>query len=537
MVNTRFPGFGTPRSERWSMSRLNRPSPLWGSNGITFGPDERLYVAQFLAGQISAVDATTGEVEVVVPADGPVQAPDDLAFGSDGSMYIADITPQRVWRRSPDGEFTLLSEEIRVPNGITCVGDRLFVNEMRPGGRVVELLPETGEVVVLADGLAMGNAMQQGPDGSLYYPHMMTGQVWRVSPDGGPAQEVADDVHEPVAVRFDHDGALVVLSRGLTGIVTRIDPDTGRRSTIETGVAGMDNAAFDRENRMLVSNYGSGGVTQVDALGTRTVVGRGLHGPFGVAADEAGRVYAGDHFRLADGDLVTGDLVQPVAGGACHGVAAGCGLVHITSMHGDVRTFDPATREVRMRVEDLAEPTGIAITEGGLLVAETGAGRVVHIDDSDAVTPIAELPHPVDVAVDDEGSHYASDDSLGAVVRIEGGSVVTVVDGLDQPQGITVHEGALYVVEVGTQRLLAVSPTTGETRTEAESLPVGLPPGIQRDDPPPTLFPPARPRPFAGLTTTPDGALLLAANGEGTVLRLTPATLTRPLREAGSAQR
>ncbi|GAB3690677.1 hypothetical protein [Saccharopolyspora tripterygii] len=522
MVSTRFSEFGTARSEFWQMRRLNRPSPLWGSNGITFGPDGRLYVAQFLAGQISAVDVRTGAVEIVVPADGPVQAPDDLAFAADGAMYIADITPQRVWRRSPDGEFTLLSQEIRVPNGITCVGDRLFVNEMRPNGRLVELLPGTGEVRVLADGLAMGNAMQQGPDGSLYYPHMMTGQVWRVSPEGGPPQEVADDVHEPVAVRFDHDGALVVLSRGVEGVVTRIDPDTGRRSIIETGVAGMDNAAFDRENRMLVSSYGSGGVTEVEALGTRTVVGRGLNGPFGVTADEAGRVYAGDHFRLADGDLVTGELIQPVAGGACHGVAAGGGLVHITSMHGDVRTFDPATREVRLRAKGLAEPTGIAVTDSGLLVAETGAGRVIHIDDSDAVAVIAELPHPIDVALDGEGRYYASDDTLGAVVRIDE-HPVSIVDGLEQPQGITIRENSLHVVDAGTKRLLSVDLDTGEARTEAESLPVGLPPGLSRQDPAPTLFPPARPRPFAGLTTGPDGSLLLAANGEGTVLRLVPA--------------
>ncbi|WP_406690848.1 PQQ-binding-like beta-propeller repeat protein [Saccharopolyspora sp. ID03-671] len=517
---TRSAGFGAPSSERWRMRRLNEPSPLWGSNGLTFGPDGRLYVAQFLAGQISAVDVTTGAVEVVVPPDGPVQGPDDLAFGSDGSMYIADITPQRVWRRSPDGEFTLLSEEILVPNGITCVGDRLFVNEMRPGGRVVELLPDSGETIVLAEGLAMGNAMQQGPDGSLYYPHMMTGQVWRVSPDGGAPQEVADDVHEPVAVRFDHDGALIVLSRGVEGIVTRIDPDTGRRGIIETGVAGMDNAAFDRENRMLVSSFGSGGVTQVDALGTRTVVGRGLHGPFGVTADEAGRVYAGDHFRLADGDLVTGDLIQPVTGGAHHGVAAAGGLVHVTSMHGDVRTFDPATREVRLRAKGLSEPTGIAATDDGLLVAESGAGRVIHLDADDALTVIAELPHPVDIAVDADGHRYASDDALGAVIRLDDSE--SIVDGLDQPQGIALLEDTLYVVEVGTRTLLAITLTTGAIRTEATSLPVGLPPGVHREDPDPTLFPPARPRPFAGLATTPDGNLLLAANGEGTVQLLTP---------------
>ncbi|MDQ1017691.1 hypothetical protein QFZ43_004240 [Streptomyces afghaniensis] len=58
------------RSTRWAARRLNSPNPLWGSNGVAFGPDGRLYVAQFLAGQISAVETGTGDVEVVVPPDG-----------------------------------------------------------------------------------------------------------------------------------------------------------------------------------------------------------------------------------------------------------------------------------------------------------------------------------------------------------------------------------------------------------------------------------------------------------------------------------
>lgn len=41
------------------MRRLTVPAPLRGSNGIAFGPDSRLYVAEFLAGRISAVDIAT----------------------------------------------------------------------------------------------------------------------------------------------------------------------------------------------------------------------------------------------------------------------------------------------------------------------------------------------------------------------------------------------------------------------------------------------------------------------------------------------
>lgn len=179
---SRFDDTGShrPTSARWRASRLGPPNPLWGSNGVAFGPDGRLYVAEFLAGRISALDIATGDLDVIVPMDGPVQSPDDLAFGADGSMYIADLVPGRVWRRTPDGTYTLVSDDVINPNGITCVGDRLFVNEMKPDGRLLELFPDGGDPVVLTEGLALGNAMQRGPDGHLYYPHMITNQVWRI---------------------------------------------------------------------------------------------------------------------------------------------------------------------------------------------------------------------------------------------------------------------------------------------------------------------------------------------------------------------
>ncbi|SEG95767.1 hypothetical protein SAMN05444920_109151 [Nonomuraea solani] len=87
---------------------LVRARPLWGSNGMAFGPDGRLYVAQFLAGRISAVDLATGDVEIeagslpVASATGPEPAlfiPPGLpglprpfagiAATADGSLVIA----------------------------------------------------------------------------------------------------------------------------------------------------------------------------------------------------------------------------------------------------------------------------------------------------------------------------------------------------------------------------------------------------------------------------------------------------------------
>ncbi|MFF7656402.1 hypothetical protein ACFZCY_42395 [Streptomyces sp. NPDC007983] len=543
--HNRFGGTGDDTAvpgSRPRARRLNHPSPLWGSNGVAFGPDGRLYVAQYLAGQISAVDPATGDVEVVVPMDGPVQSPDDLAFGADGSMYIADLIPGRVWRRSPEGAYTVVSDEVKVVNGITCVGDRLFVNEMRPGGRLLELFPDGGEAVVLTEGLALGNAMQLGPDGLLYYPHMMTNQVWRIPPDGGVPEVVAEDVHQPVAVRFDQGGVLHVLSRGVEGIVTRIDLyGSGSRTLVTSGLVGLDNAAFDAENRMFVSSYASGGITELHPDGrTREIVPRGLDGPYGVTVDLGGTVYVADHYRLAgpapvdEGEPVTADAAGEEGGVTSltlmpfvHGVTNAGGLVHSTSQYGDVHTYDPGQRTTRQRVTGLNEPVGIAVgPDGSLVVAEAGAGRVVSIDDGDTVTVLAEgLGHPVDVDFDARGRCHVSDDRLGAVLRIdEDGTTAVVADGLGAPQGLAVLGDTLFTVETGPRRLTAISLSTGECRTEAEDLPVGQPPGTAPRTAP-ALFAHGMvgaPRPFAGLATGPDGSLLLSANGEGTVWQLKP---------------
>ncbi|WP_119580885.1 hypothetical protein [Streptomyces europaeiscabiei] len=555
----RYDGTGDLRttSARWRARRLNPPSPLWGSNGVAFGPDGRLYVAQFLAGQISAVDPATLDVDVVVPMDSPVQSPDDLAFGADGSMYIADLVPGRVWRRTPAGEYSLVTDDVTNPNGIACIGDRLFVNEMKPNGRLMELFPDGGDPVVLTEGLALGNAMQRGPDGHLYYPHMITGQVWRIPPDGGTPEVVAEDVHEPVAVRFDQGGVLHVVSRGVEGIVTRIDlHGSGTRTLVTSGLKGLDNAAFDAENRMFVSSYASGGVTELYPDGrTREIVRRGLDGPYGVTVDLGGTVYAADHYRLAS--PATTDEGEPVGTSAeagpggvrthlllpfAHGITADGELLHYTSQFGMVQTYDTVSAAVRERARGLNRPIGIAVgPDGSLVVAETGAGRVVAIGDegatdsgTGAVTVLAEgLDRPTDVAFDAEGRLYVSEERLGTVLRIDSdGRTALVVDGLGAPQGLAVLGEELFVVETGPRRLRAVSLTTGERRIDAEDLPVGPPPGVApRTEP--ALFAdimPGMARRFAGLAAAPDGTLLVSANGEGTVLRLTPRTGAQPER-------
>ncbi|AXE87365.1 hypothetical protein [Streptomyces sp. Go-475] len=76
-------------------------------------------------------------------------------------------------------------------------------------------------------------------------------------------------------------------------------------------------------------------------------------------------------------------------------------------------------------------------------------------------------------------------------------------------------------MDAGRRRLWSVSLTTGESRVAADGLAVGPP---QATAPAPALFThgvPGLAPPFAGLAAA-DGSLLLSADAEGTVLRLTP---------------
>ncbi|MEV0895319.1 hypothetical protein [Actinoplanes sp. NPDC049802] len=485
------------------MERLSGPSPLRGSNGIAFGPDGLLYVAEYLAGRISTVDVDTGEVRVLVPAGGPLQSPDDLAFGADGDMYVVDMAPGLVWRRTPSGELSVVAEGIRNPNGICCLGDRLFVNEMAFGGRVLEITG--GEPRVLAEDLVLGNAMQAGPDGRLYFPHMFPGAVHRVDPDGGVPELVADEVPQTVAVRFDRAGVLYVLLVDDAGTIVRIDGD--RRATIVTGVPGLDNAAFSAGNRMFVSSFATGGITEVLPDGTtREIVAHGFAGPWDVAVDADGGVHTADHYRI-DGALL------PFA----HCLAVSGDLLHFTSQYGQTGTYDRVSGSVRTREVTLDHPLGIAVRpDGAVVIAESGAGRVLAIGAGDTVEVLAEgLGRPAGVAVDAAGRCLVSDERHGAVYRLDDGKPVPLAEGLRAPQGLVVRDGRPIVVESGRRRLLELGGP--EPRVLAEDLPV-VPPR----DPQPALMVhdlPGVPRPFAGLATGPDGALHLAGNAEGSVLR------------------
>jgi sugar lactone lactonase YvrE len=525
VLQARYSAANPTAADGWRLERLTAPSRLFGANGLRTGPDGRIYVAQVTGSQISALDLETGLLATVSAKGGDIIAPDDVAFDPSGNMYATEVMDGRVSVRDTRGGTRVLRDDLPCANGITVHRGRLFINECRDGGRLMELDASGSIVRILAENLPSPNAMEVGPDGMLYFPVMTANEIWRVDPEGAEPQLVAGDLGVPDAVKFDAEG-FIVSTQVASGQVLRVDPRTGSQTVLAQLNPGLDNLTF-ADDRLFVSNF-TGEITEILPGGeTSTVLPGGLNWPLDLAMGNDGNLYVADgtYFYVvrADGSLETaGMLFSPGYPGLVRGLAAtGPGEFVVTTSGGQVARYRPRANETDYLATDFDQLYGVAIGPGGTIVfAELGTGRVHSVRSGNVETLASGLLDPVGVAFDPDGNPLVAESGAGRVARLSGASKETVVDGLQRPQGILVADGQLYVVDAGAKEVIAFDLDTKERRTIASGLPVGPPPGVE-PKPLKGMPPFSGPQgPFAGITAGPDGTLYVSADGDGSVLAL-----------------
>jgi sugar lactone lactonase YvrE len=456
----------------WQLERLTAPSRLFGANGLRTGPDGRVYVAQVTGSQISALDVDTGVLETVSAKGGGIIAPDDVAFDPSGNLYATEVMDGRVSVREAGGNTRVLRDDLPCANGITVHEGRLFINECRDGGRLMEL------------------------DG--------TGSITRVLAENLPSTQVA------------------------TGQVLRIDPRDGSQSVLAQLTPGLDNLTFVGD-RLLVSNF-TGEITEILPGGqTSTVLPGGLNWPLDLAVADDGNLYVADgtYFYVVrpDGSLETvGMLFSPGYPGFLRGVAAtGAGEFVVTTSGGQVARYRPGSGETDYLATDFDQLYGVAAGPGDAVVfAELGTGRVHCLRSGSVETLASGLQDPVGVAFAPDGAPLVAESGAGRVVRLSGSSAQTMVDGLECPQGIVVVGSVLYIVDAGAKAVVAFDFDSKERRTIASGLPIGPAPGVT-PKPLKGMPPFSGPQgPFAGIDAGPDGTLYVSADGDGSVLALRP---------------
>ena len=506
----------------WQINRLLPASGLYGSNGMQFGPDGRLYVTQAFGSQITAINVSSGALEVISPLGGPIVAPDDVAFDSHGTMYVTEVMSARVCARTPDGKTRIVNDNLPGANGITVHNDRVFIDEFRRGGRIFELYPHTGRAPrMIADDLRGPNALMVGPDGKLYFPLVPQGEVWRVDVETGAKEKVVDGLKSPPAVKFNRKGELIVPQAG-NGEVVRIDIQSGAKTVIAKVRPGIDNFAFHPDNRMFISHFIDGGVAEVATDGSnteRTLVPPGLVGPWGIACGAAGQLYLNDGLSLAvlSSDKTVsrlGGLLDNSFPGFVRSLAAGTpGELWLTTIAGDVVQYFPDGRPFNMIARKLKNPYGLArLTDGAVAVAEAGTGKLLRVDTAGQVSTLAEgLAQPGEVIAASNGTIFVSETGKGQITQVDtAGKNAVLVDGFDKPQGLALRQNSLLVLDRGTKQLCTVDLATKKSHVIAHQLPVGDPPGCSRG---PMEF-------SGGLAVGSEGTIYIAGDGEGSVLTL-----------------
>jgi sugar lactone lactonase YvrE len=501
---------------------------------MQFGPDGRLYVAQAMGSQVTAIDTATGALEVIAANGGPITGPDDVAFDSRGNLYATEVMSARVTRRAPDGKVSVVADNLPSANGVTVFRDRLFIDEHRPGGRLFELYPNDDRAPrLIADNLADPNALAGGPDGKLYFPLVPKGEIWRVDIVSGALEQVTTGLLHPTAAKFTPAGELISPQAG-NGEVVKIDTATGAKTVVAKVRPGIDNLAIDASGRLFLSHFVDGGVAEVAMDGSnreRVLVQPGWVGPWGIAATPSGTAYLVDGLSLASlspaGQVarIGGPLDKSAPRFVRALASTATGQVLMTTARGDVLLYDAHTEKARPLAEKLGQLKGVCEGANGEVfvvradrgAAADGKGSILRIDAKGQVMPLVQnLSAPSDVAV---WRDYCLVSETGArrLIAIDKDGTVTVVrDGLQNPRGMTILGDTLYLLDRGSRSLWSLTLTADlqdpAIRANDTQIATRLPVGAHC------------PLDFAGgLCASHDGGLLIAADGEGSVLSLRPA--------------
>ncbi len=487
-----------------------RGSAFRGVNGILFGPDGNLWLTSVVTPLLAAMDPDSGEiVERYSTAEG-VKGPDDLAFGPDGSVYWTDITFGEVARRTPDGTTSVVANLGPGVNPITFSGDgRLFVSQCFLGDKLYEVDPDGGEEPrLISDQLGPGcglNGMDWGPDGRLYGPRWFHREVVRVDVESGRFETAAAGFQVPSAVKFDGEGRLHVLDT-LAGEILRVDLASGGREVVgRVTPRSADNIAFSEDGRLFVSSFSDGSIAEIldpDTVqvvspgGLSIVGGLGLHHRDGTTT-----LYVADFFALRGFDPDSGEeryAAREVLGvGELGSVTtvepAGEHLLLTSWLDNEVRLWDPVNDERVAGFPGFQAPTHAVAFQGDIVVSESGSGSVLRFHaerPEDRVVLAAELQVPAGLATDGS-SLWVSVFGSGLVLQlVDGGqpleTPIRLAEGLEGPEGMTVVDGGLLVVEAGAGRLTRIDLATRRAATVAEGLDLQIDP--QPGFPPTMLF-------------------------------------------------
>jgi gluconolactonase len=224
-------------------------------------------------------DANRGGAEIDSFLEGP-------SFDREGNLYVTDIPNGRIFRVTPDAEWTLVAEYDGWPNGLKIHKDgRIFITDYKRG--LLHLDPASGKATPLLEAAHSEsfkglNDLVFASNGDVYFTdqgqtgmHDPTGRVWRWRADGR-LDRLIGTVPSPNGILLNLAESQVHVAVTRASAVWRL-PLMSDGSVSKAGVfiqlsgghGGPDGMALDVEGGLVVAHIGIG-VWRFDRLGRPT---------------------------------------------------------------------------------------------------------------------------------------------------------------------------------------------------------------------------------------------------------------------------
>ena len=197
------------------------------------------------------------------------------SFDRAGNLWVTDIPHGRVFKVSPAGDWSLVSEYDGWPNGLKFHKDgRAFITDYKRGIMVLD--PATGKVAPLIETVRSEsfkgvNDLHFASNGDLYFTdqgqtglHDPTGRVYRLAADGQltclvntvPSPNgIVLDLHEKVVlVAVTRANAIWRIPLMIDGGVSKV----GVAAQLSGGLAGPDGLALDEDGGLVIAHPGMG---------------------------------------------------------------------------------------------------------------------------------------------------------------------------------------------------------------------------------------------------------------------------------------
>ena len=489
------------------------PTPLRGADGIACRAGEAL-VSEAAVQRIRRLTPDGKLATLAIPKE--LESPTHLAFDPQGSLWVTDTTGAALWKRTPDGVWSVEGANLPNLSGLLAEGSQIYFSQCDRQGSVSQLSARGGAPRQIAAGLGCPGTPALF-EGALLVPMREAGEVWRIDRDTGERKRLMKGLRSPTVVRRLADGEPGIVESG-HGRIIRLS-SLYQESTprpIKQLKPGINDLAVCG-NSTLVTNaiWGS-----VDRL--RPFAGRPVPLIPGGLLLAQGATLWGNSLLIADGLSVKrlqGDQLSLVAG---HGVTPGFSSASGIVVGEDQTVYTSAPAQGRVYqfplrnpvVEEFSGgmdwPTSLTrLWTGEIAVAETGSGQILRITNDGLWWPMTySLMSPLALT---------SDRARLLVTEPEGGRIISLREDeapsslsseLSRPVGIAQgRRGRTFVVEQG-KSALTERRSDGRLARLIDNLPLGNSRGRYPREVP--------------LVATPEGELWLIAPGDGRVLHVRP---------------